>query len=91
MFGEKYDKNEVRVVDIPGVSMELCGGTHVSNTTDIGLFKIMGESGIAAGVRRIEAVCGTAVMPYLSVRDDTIKELSSLLKVAARKRCKVAL
>eukprot|EP00189_Rhodosorus_marinus_P001964 CAMPEP_0113968644 /NCGR_PEP_ID=MMETSP0011_2-20120614/9677_1 /TAXON_ID=101924 /ORGANISM="Rhodosorus marinus" /LENGTH=849 /DNA_ID=CAMNT_0000981815 /DNA_START=307 /DNA_END=2856 /DNA_ORIENTATION=- /assembly_acc=CAM_ASM_000156 len=81
MFGEKYDKGEVRVVDFPGVSMELCGGTHVPNTTDIGLFKIISESGIAAGVRRIEAVCGTAVMPYLSSRDIAVKDLCLNLKV----------
>lgn len=80
MFGEKYDEGEVRVVDVPGVSMELCGGTHVKNTADIGLFKVMSESGPSSGVRRIEAVCGAAVMPYLSVRDAAVKELSTNLK-----------
>lgn len=80
MFGEKYDAAEVRVVDVPGVSMELCGGTHVKNTADIGLFKVVSESGPSSGVRRIEAVCGAAVMPYLSVRDDTVRELSVALK-----------
>lgn len=80
MFGEKYDADEVRVVDVPGVSMELCGGTHVTNTADIGLFKIVSESGPAAGVRRIEAVCGAAVLPYLQVRDAVVKELTVALK-----------
>lgn len=80
MFGEKYDANEVRVVDVPGVSMELCGGTHVENTADIGLFKITSESGPSSGVRRIEAVCGAAVMPYLNVRDSAVRELSVSLK-----------
>lgn len=80
MFGEKYDASEVRVVDVPGVSMELCGGTHVANTADIGLFKIISESGPSSGVRRIEALCGSAVMPYLSVRDAAVKQLSTTLK-----------
>ncbi|KAI0565948.1 alanine--tRNA ligase [Gracilaria domingensis] len=80
MFGEKYNASEVRVVDVPGVSMELCGGTHVANTADIGLFKIISESGPSSGVRRIEAVCGAAVMPYLSVRDAAVKKLSNSLK-----------
>ncbi len=80
MFGEKYDTDEVRVVDVPGVAMELCGGTHVSNTSEIGLFKIVSESGPSAGVRRIEAVCGAAVLPYLKVRDSVVKQLSVALK-----------
>jgi alanyl-tRNA synthetase len=79
MFGEKYG-DEVRVVDVPGVSMELCGGTHVNNTADIGLFKITSESGPSSGVRRIEAVCGPAVMPYLTVRDDAVRQLCTALK-----------
>eukprot|EP00177_Eucheuma_denticulatum_P007650 GFKZ01013918.1.p1 GENE.GFKZ01013918.1~~GFKZ01013918.1.p1 ORF type:complete len:952 (-),score=166.77 GFKZ01013918.1:2690-5545(-) len=80
MFGEKYDASEVRVVDLPGVSMELCGGIHVNNTVDIGLFKIVNESGPSSGVRRIEAVCGPAVMPYLSIREKAVRELSLALK-----------
>lgn len=80
MFGEKYNAAEVRVVDVPGVSMELCGGTHVENTADIGLFKIVSESGPSSGIRRIEAMCGAAVMPYLSIRAEAVRELSVALK-----------
>ena len=79
MFGEKYGA-EVRVIDVPGVSMELCGGTHVNNTAEIGLFKIVSEVGISAGVRRIEAVAGASVLEYLKVRDEVAKELSGKLK-----------
>ncbi|MBJ7900667.1 MAG: alanine--tRNA ligase [Cyanobacteria bacterium RI_101] len=80
MFGEKYGA-EVRVVDVPGVSMELCGGTHVANTAEIGLFKILTETGIAAGIRRIEAVAGPAVLGYLNQRERVVRELSDRLKV----------
>ncbi len=80
MFGEKYGA-EVRVIDIPGVSIELCGGTHVKNTSEIGLFKIVSEAGVAAGVRRIEAVTGQAVMDYLEIREEITKELSDRFKV----------
>ncbi len=79
MFGEKYG-NEVRVIDFPGVSMELCGGTHVSNTAEIGLFKIISESGVASGIRRIEAVAGLAVLDYLNLRDQVVRELSDRFK-----------
>ncbi|PHV61823.1 alanine--tRNA ligase [Cyanobacterium aponinum] len=79
MFGEKYG-SEVRVIDIPSVSMELCGGTHVNNTAEIGLFKIISETGVASGIRRIEAVAGASVLEYLKVRDNVVKELGDKLK-----------
>ena len=80
MFGEKYTA-EVRVIDFPGVSMELCGGTHVNNTAEIGVFKIISETGISSGIRRIEAVAGASVLDYLNVRDKVVKELSEKFKV----------
>ena len=80
MFGEKY-ADVVRVVDVPGVSMELCGGTHVANTAEIGIFKIVSESGVAAGIRRIEAVAGPAVLAYLNERDAVVKQLGDRFKV----------
>jgi alanyl-tRNA synthetase len=67
-------------VDVPGVSMELCGGTHVANTAEIGLFKIVSESGVAAGIRRIEAVAGPAVLAYLNERDAVVKQLGERFK-----------
>jgi len=79
MFGEKY-ADVVRVVDVPGVSMELCGGTHVANTAEIGLFKIVSEGGVAAGIRRIEAVAGPAVLAYLNERDAVVKQLGERFK-----------
>ena len=79
MFGEKY-ADEVRVIDFPGVSMELCGGTHVKNTAEIGIYKIISETGISSGVRRIEAVAGASVLDYLNVRDKVVKELSDRFK-----------
>ena len=80
MFGEKYGE-EVRVIDFHTVSMELCGGTHVSNTAEIGVFKIISEAGISSGVRRIEAVSGSAILDYLNVRDNVVKDLSERFKV----------
>ncbi|KAJ8530317.1 hypothetical protein K7X08_037152 [Anisodus acutangulus] len=82
MFGEKYGE-QVRVVEVPGVSMELCGGTHVSNTAEIRGFKIISEQGIASGVRRIEAVAGDAFIEYVLARDNHMKQLCSTLKVKA--------
>jgi alanyl-tRNA synthetase len=79
MFGEKYGER-VRVVDVPGVSMELCGGTHVANTAEIGIFKIVGESGVASGIRRIEAVAGPAVLAWVAERDRVVRELGDRFK-----------
>jgi alanyl-tRNA synthetase len=79
MFGEKYGA-EVRVVDFGGVSMELCGGIHVDNTAEIGAFKIISEAGVAAGIRRIEAVAGAAILDYLNVRETVVKELGDRFK-----------
>jgi len=75
LFGEKYSE-EVRVLKMGDVSMELCGGTHVSNTSQIRLFKIVSESGVSAGVRRIEALAGQQAANYLmksSIEFDTVK------------------
>ncbi len=79
MFGEKYD-DEVRVVNVPGVSMELCGGTHVQTTSELGSFKIISEEGISAGVRRIEALSGQSALDYFSDRNSLVNQLSDLLK-----------
>ena len=80
MFGEKYGE-VVRVVDVPGVSMELCGGTHVTRTSQLGTFKIINELGIASGIRRIEALAGPSVLDYLNERDLVVQELSQSFKV----------
>lgn len=82
MFGEKYGE-QVRVISVPGISMELCGGTHVRNIAEIRGLKIMSEQGIASGVRRIEAVAGNAFIEYINARDAVVKQLSASLKVKA--------
>ena len=78
-FGEKYDASGVRVVDVPGVSMELCGGTHVRSTGQIGGFKVLSESGVASGVRRVEAVVGGALVEHLNAVDAVVRSLSGSL------------
>jgi len=79
LFGEKYDK-DVRVLRLGDFSMELCGGTHVHRAGDIGLFKIVGESGVAAGVRRIEALTGHGALEYVEQNETLLKELTTLLR-----------
>ncbi|CAL5229400.1 g12718 [Coccomyxa viridis] len=81
MFGEKYSDAAVRVVEVPGASMELCGGTHVERTAQIGAFKVVSEAGIASGVRRIEAVVGPAAVEYLNEIDGIVQKLASQFKV----------
>ena len=79
LFGEKYG-NEVRVVSFEGDSIELCGGTHVENASQIGLFLITKESGVSAGVRRIEAICGNAAREAVNLLRDELNEIKTELK-----------
>jgi alanyl-tRNA synthetase len=78
LFGEKYG-DRVRVVTVPGFSVELCGGTHVSATGDIGLFVITAESGVAGGVRRIEALTGAGAVEHLQRRETLLADTQAAL------------
>ncbi len=82
LFGEKYD-DRVRVVSVPGFSVELCGGTHVSRTGDIGPFVVVSEAGIASGVRRIEAQTGTGALAVFRKQAEKLAETASFLKTQA--------
>ncbi len=82
LFGEKYGE-KVRVVNMGGYSIELCGGTHVSNTAQIGQFKIISEAGIASGVRRIEALTGRNVLEYYANMEEKLNRSAALLKSSA--------
>jgi alanyl-tRNA synthetase len=79
LFGEKYEK-DVRVLRMGDFSMELCGGTHVQRAGDIGLFKIVNESGVASGVRRIEALTGEGALEYVEQNDALLKDLAALVR-----------
>ena len=81
LFGEKYGE-EVRVVSIPDFSKELCGGTHVTRTGDIGVFKIVSESSISAGVRRIEAITGEGAVTQFQESSDALHRIAGILRVA---------
>ena len=84
LFGEKYG-DEVRVLKIGEFSTELCGGTHVDRAGDIGLFKIIGETGVAAGVRRLEAVTGKAALDWIAHREQALNSIAGALKTSADK------
>lgn len=79
LFGEKYG-NVVRVVNMGGYSVELCGGAHLTNTAQVGTFKIISENGVAAGVRRIEALTGTEALKYFQTQEEQLKTVCSIVK-----------
>jgi alanyl-tRNA synthetase len=79
LFGEKYE-SDVRVLSMGDFSMELCGGTHVERTGDIGLFKIISESGVAAGVRRVEAVTGQAALEWVVRTDQVLRDVAAMVR-----------
>ena len=79
LFGERYGET-VRVVNMGGYSIEFCGGTHLKNTAQAGLFKILSEGGVAAGVRRIEATTGRGVLEYIAEKDSVIAQTAEVLK-----------
>lgn len=83
LFGEKYG-DIVRMVEVIGFSKELCGGTHINNTSQIGLFKILSEGAVGAGMRRIEAVTGEGVRKYMAEKDRQLEEIASILKTPAQ-------
>src|SRR6202163_5169855 len=79
LFGEKYE-SDVRVLSIGDFSMELCGGTHVERAGDIGFFKILSESGVAAGVRRVEAVTGKTAFDWVTRTDQVLRDIAAMLR-----------
>ena len=86
LFDEKYSE-KVRVVSMGDFSKELCGGTHVANTSVITAFKLVSESGIAAGVRRIEALTGDGVFKYYKEQEEELAKAAKLLKTAPQSVC----
>ena len=83
LFGEKYG-DRVRTITIPGISVELCGGTHLRHTGEVGLFKVVSEGGVAAGVRRIEAVTGPGALKHYQSIEAELEEVSDLLRTPVR-------
>ena len=80
LFGEKYESDAVRVLSIGDFSMELCGGTHVERAGDIGFFKILSEAGVAAGVRRVEAVTGKTAYDWVVQTDQVLRDIAAMLR-----------